>query len=160
MNLLCLDSVLYISIQRKMMKNSSEDCASWHIFTDRSTTSAHCYRVKSFVLPVDPTAHTATGVMHESQSLGVNKLLLHTAPLLFTQTSQEDGSEPGYDDVEHSNSVIWCTNGFLLLLHIPWQTKKNMTGMIEINYCLLTKLICIVCVCMRCTYVSFDNSAS
>lgn len=56
--------------------------------------------------PVDPIDHTATGVMHESQSRGVNKLLLQTAPLLFTQTSHEAGSEPGYDFVEHSNKVM------------------------------------------------------
>lgn len=50
--------------------------------------------------------HTATGVMHASQSLGVNKLLLQTAPLLLTQISHEIGSELGYEDVEHSKSVI------------------------------------------------------
>lgn len=57
-------------------------------------------------LPDDPTAQTATGEIHESQSIGVNKLLLQTAPLLFTQTSQDAGSELGYDMAEHSNSVI------------------------------------------------------
>lgn len=57
-------------------------------------------------LPDELTAHEAIGVMHESQSRGVSKLLLHTAPLLFTQTSQEVGSAPGYDEAEHSNSVM------------------------------------------------------
>lgn len=58
-------------------------------------------------IPEEPTAHTAIGVIHESQSLGVSKLLLQTAPLLFTHTSHDNGSAPGYDDVEHSNNVIW-----------------------------------------------------
>lgn len=64
-------------------------------------------------------AQTATGLIHESQSRGVNKLLLHTAPLLFTQTSQEDDeSGPGYEDWEHSNRVMWCTSGFFVLLQM------------------------------------------
>lgn len=63
-------------------------------------------------LPVEPTAQTAIGVTHESQSRGVSKLLLQTAPLLFTQTSHESESEPGYDCDEHSNSVIWWTIDF------------------------------------------------
>lgn len=67
------------------------------------------------ILPVEPTAQTAIGVTHESQSRGVSKLLLQTAPLLFTQTSHESGSEPGYDDDEHSNNVIWCTIDFCVL---------------------------------------------
>lgn len=50
--------------------------------------------------------HTATGVMHASQSRGVNKLLLQTAPLLLTHMSHDNGSELGYADVEHSNNVI------------------------------------------------------
>jgi len=67
-------------------------------------------------LPVEPIVHTAIGVVHEFQSRGVSKLLLHTAPLLLTQTSHAIGSEPGYDDVEHSNNVIWCTRGFFVVL--------------------------------------------
>lgn len=70
---------------------------------------------KCNILPVDPTAQTAIGVTHESQSRGVSKLLLQTAPLLFTQTSHESGSEPGYDDDEHSNNVMWCTIDFFVL---------------------------------------------
>lgn len=66
--------------------------------------------------PVAPMAHTATGLMQESQSRGVSKLLLHTAPLLFTHTSQEEESGPGYDDMEHSNKVMWCTRGLCVLL--------------------------------------------
>lgn len=38
---------------------------------------------------------TATGVEHESQSRGVNELLLHTVPVLLTQTSHEAAFEPG-----------------------------------------------------------------
>lgn len=57
-------------------------------------------------LPVELMVQTATGVIHASQSRGVNKLLLQTAPLLLTQISHDIGSELGYDDVEHSNSVI------------------------------------------------------
>lgn len=69
-----------------------------------------------FCLPVELIVHTATGVMQASQSRGVNKLLLHTAPLLLTQISHAIGSELGYADVEHSNSVIWCTNGLFVWL--------------------------------------------
>lgn len=58
--------------------------------------------------------HTATGVMQASQSLGVNKLLLHTAPELRTQISHDPGSELGNADVEHSNNVIWWTNGLFV----------------------------------------------
>lgn len=58
------------------------------------------------MIPVEPMDQTATGVIHESQSRGVNKLLLQTAPLLLTHTSHEAGSDPGYDLVEHSKSVI------------------------------------------------------
>ena len=65
-----------------------------------------CFQFILLDQPEEPIDHTATGVMHASQSRGVNKLLLQTAPLLLTQTSQEAGSEPGYDFVEHSNSVI------------------------------------------------------
>ncbi len=81
-------------------------------------TSIFVYNINEkpfIILPVEPTAHTAIGVTHESQSRGVNKLLLHTAPLLFTQTSHESGSEPGYDDDEHSNNVMWCTIDFFVL---------------------------------------------
>lgn len=67
-------------------------------------------------VPVELIVHTATGVMHASQSRGVNKLLLQTAPLLFTQISQDNGSELGYAEDEHSNSVIWWTNGFFVWL--------------------------------------------
>lgn len=56
--------------------------------------------------PDDPTPHDATGVIHESQSLGVNILLLQTAPLLLTQTSHDDESEPGKEEILHSNNVI------------------------------------------------------
>lgn len=61
---------------------------------------------KNYCLPVELIVQTATGVIQASQSRGVNKLLLHTVPLLFTQISHESGSELGYDDVEHSNNVI------------------------------------------------------
>lgn len=61
-------------------------------------------------------AQTATGFMQESQSRGVKRLLLHTAPLLFTHTSHEEESGPGYEDMEHSNKVMWCTRGFFVLL--------------------------------------------
>lgn len=57
--------------------------------------------------PVAPIAQTATGLMQESQSRGVRRLLLQTAPLLFTHTSQEEESGPGYEDMEHSKSVMW-----------------------------------------------------
>lgn len=66
--------------------------------------------------PVAPMAQTATGLMHESQSRGVSKLLLHTAPLLFTHTSHEEESGPGYEDMEHSKRVMWCTRGLCVLL--------------------------------------------
>lgn len=46
-------------------------------------------------LPVEPIDQTATGVIQASQSRGVSKLLLQTAPLLFTQTFHEAGSDPG-----------------------------------------------------------------
>lgn len=68
-------------------------------------------------LPVELIVHTATGVIHASQSRGVSKLLLHTAPLLFTQISHDIGSELGYADVEHSNKVIWWTNGLFVWLN-------------------------------------------
>lgn len=45
--------------------------------------------------PDDPMDQTATGVEQESQSRGVKELLLHTVPVLLTQTSQEPESEPG-----------------------------------------------------------------
>lgn len=69
-------------------------------------------------------AQTATGLMQESQSRGVNKLLLQTAPLLFTHTSHEEESGPdGYDDMEHSNKVMWCTSGFFVLLQIDQRER-------------------------------------
>lgn len=67
--------------------------------------------------PDELTAHEAIGVTHESQSRGVSRLLLHTAPLLFTHTSHELGSAPGYDEAAHSNSVMWCTIELWVALH-------------------------------------------
>lgn len=96
-----------------------------------------CHRIVIMMMmmmdvPVAPTAHTATGVMQESQSRGVNKLLLHTAPSLFTQTSQDAESEPGYEETEHSNSVMWCTSGFFEVLQMG-EGKVNRRAFYAIN---------------------------
>lgn len=84
------------------------------------------------IIPVELMVHTATGVMQASQSRGVNRLLLHTAPLLFTQISHDNGSEVGYAEVEHSKSVIWWTNGFFVWLKIIFESINAFKKMYRI----------------------------